>query len=78
MWRVALLDILQISHPTPTDNQHLRLAKILVIDCLCYVPSNIKRTILRIYRCYHIIQSIIRGCEIVFVSLNRLIFMSNN
>ena len=42
---------------------------------LCYMPSNILRTILRYYRCYHIIHSIIRGCEIVFVSKNRLIYL---
>ena len=36
---------------------------------------NILSTILRYYRCYHIIHSIIRGCEIVFVSINRLIYL---
>ena len=37
------------------------------------MPPTIHRNILRYYRCYHIIQSVIRGYEIVFVSNNRLI-----
>ena len=36
------------------------------------MSPNIFRNILRYYRCYHIIHSIIRVCEIVFVSINRL------
>ena len=39
------------------------------------MPPNILRNILRYYRCYHIINSIIRGCEIVFVSINRHIYL---
>ena len=46
---------------------------------LCYMPpnmpANILSNILRYYRCYHIIHSIIRGCEIVFVSITRLIYL---
>ena len=38
------------------------------------MPPNILRIILRYYRCYHIIHSIIRGCEIVFVSSIRPLF----
>ena len=37
------------------------------------MPPKILRNILRYYRCYHIIHSIIRGCEIVFVSNNPLV-----
>ena len=37
------------------------------------MPPNILSNILRYYRCY-IIHSIIRGCEIVFVSITRLIY----
>ena len=36
------------------------------------MPPIMQRNILRFHRCYHIIPSIIRGCEIVFVSINRL------
>ena len=39
------------------------------------MPPSIFRYILRYYRCYHIIHSIIRGCEIVIVSINRLIYL---
>ena len=39
------------------------------------MPSSISRNIHRIYRCYLIVHSIIRGCEIVFVSINRLILL---
>ena len=39
------------------------------------MPSKINRTILRIYRCYHIIHSIVLGCEIMFVSNNLLILV---
>ena len=42
------------------------------------MPPNILRKILRYYRCYHIIHSIIRGCQIVFVSINRLIYLMYN
>ena len=54
--------------------KNLTLLKPLCIILLCYLPPNILRNILRYYRCYHIIHSIIRGCEIVFVSINRLIY----
>ena len=47
----------------------------MFIVLLCYMPPKILRNILRNYRCYHIIHSIIRGCEIVFVSINRLIYL---
>ena len=39
------------------------------------MPANILSNILRYYRYYHIIHSIIRGCEIVFVSITRLIYL---
>ena len=39
------------------------------------MPPNTLRNILRYYRCYHITHSIVRGCEIVFVSINRLIYL---
>ena len=39
------------------------------------MPANILSNILRYYRCYHIIHSIIRGREIVFVSITRLIYL---
>ena len=39
------------------------------------MPPKILRKILRYYRCYHIIHSNIRGCEIVFVSIIRLIYL---
>ena len=38
------------------------------------MPANVLSNILRYYRCYHIIHSIIR-CEIVFVSITRLIYL---
>ena len=39
------------------------------------MPSQFLRSFLRIYRCYNIIYSIIRGCELVLVSINRLIYV---
>ena len=39
------------------------------------MPPNVIRIILRSYRCHHIIHSIIRGCEIVLVSINRPIYL---
>ena len=39
------------------------------------MPRKILGINLRYYRCYHIIHSIIRVCEIVFVSNNRLIYL---
>ena len=39
------------------------------------MSRNILRDILRYYRSYHFIHSIIRGCEIVFVSVIRLIYL---
>ena len=39
------------------------------------MPPNILRSNLRSYRCYHIIHSSIRGCEIVFVAINQLILL---
>ena len=47
----------------------------LFLDCLCFMPSNTIRTIRCYYWCYHMIHSFIRGCEIVFVSINRLIVL---
>ena len=55
-----------------TDTQP-KLAETLVF--LCYMPPNILRNILRSYRCNHIIHSVIRGCAIVFVSINRLNYL---
>ena len=49
-----------------TDTK-LNLAETLVYCFLCYMPPNILRNILRYYRCYHIIHSNIRGCEIVLL-----------
>ena len=37
------------------------------------MPSQFLRNFLRFYRCYNNIYSIIRGCELVLVSINRLI-----
>ena len=73
--RVAILDILQISHTILTDNRNEHLAETLIDCCVIVVPPNISRTFLRIYRCYDQIHSIIRGCEIVFVSNNRHILV---
>ena len=42
---------------------------------LCPMSSQILCSFLRIYRCYNIIHSIIRGCELVLVSINRLIYV---
>ena len=39
------------------------------------MPSSISRNIHRIYRCYLIVHSFIRDCEIVFVSLCRLVLI---
>ena len=39
------------------------------------MPPNILRIILRYYRCYRIIHSVIRICEIVFVFIDRLIHL---
>ena len=39
------------------------------------MPSQFLRSFLRIYRCYNIISSIIRGCELVLVSNNRPIYV---
>ena len=39
------------------------------------MPSSITRIIHRIFRFYIIVQSIIRGCEFVFVSINRLVLL---
>ena len=39
------------------------------------MPSQFFRSFLRIYRCYIIIFSIIRGCELVLVCFNRLIYV---
>ena len=60
-----------------TDTQP-NLAETLVF--LCYMPPNILRNILRYYRCNHIIHrdSIIHGCEIEFVSINRLNYLLRN
>ena len=37
------------------------------------MPSQILCSFLQTYRCYKIIHSIIRGCELELVSINRLI-----
>ena len=42
------------------------------------MPPSILRNFLRYYRCYQIIHYIIRGCEIVFVSIIRLIYLLRN
>ena len=55
-----------------TDTQS-NLAETLAYRSSRCMPSNISRTTLRYYRRYHIIYSIIHGCEIVFVSNFRLI-----
>ena len=39
------------------------------------MPPTVIRIFLRYYRCHQIIHSIIRGCEIVFVSINRPIYL---
>ena len=39
------------------------------------MPSQFLRSFLGFYRCYNIIHSIIRGCELVLVSINRLIYV---
>ena len=44
----------------------------MFVDFLCYLPLKIFR-IVPIY--YHCIHSFIRGCEKVFVSNNRLLFL---
>ena len=61
--------------PPSLRRQNLTLLKALCIVLLCYMPPNILRKILRYYRCYHIIHSTIRGCESVFVSINRLTYL---
>ena len=61
--------------PLSSRIQNLTLLKPLFIVFLCLMPPIILRKNLRFYRCYHIIHSIIRGCEIVFVSINRLIYL---
>ena len=58
-----------------TDTQ-LKLAETLVYCFLVLFGSkSILRNILRYFRCYHFIHCIIRGCEIVFVSINRHIYL---
>ena len=47
----------------------------LLIDVLCYMPCYSIRIIPRLYRCYLSIHPIIRGCEIVFVSVYRPIYL---
>ena len=39
------------------------------------MPSQFLRSFIRFYRCYNIIYSIIRGCELVLVSIHRLIYV---
>ena len=39
------------------------------------MPSQFLRSFLRIYRCLNNIHSIIRGFELVLVSINRLIYV---
>ena len=39
------------------------------------MPSQFLRNFLRIYQCYNIIYFIIRGYELVLVSINRLIYV---
>ena len=39
------------------------------------MPSQILCSFLRIYRCYNIIHSIIRGCELVLVSISHIIYV---
>ena len=42
------------------------------------MPPNVICIILRYFRCHHIIHSIIRECQIVFVSINRPIYLMYN
>ena len=78
MRRVDSSDIFDIT-PILTDTKNLTLLKFLYTVLLCYMPPNmppnILSNILRYYRCYHSIDFIIRGCEIVFVSITRLIYL---
>ena len=48
------------------------LLKPLRLDSLCYMPFNTIRIVLKYYSCNY---SVIRGCEIVFESIIRLIYL---
>ena len=78
MRRVGSFDIFQILYPILTDNPKQTLLTPLFIFLLRLVSPIIIRKNLRYYRCSHFIHSIIRGCEIVLVSINRLIYLMNN